>query len=227
MNLGLIVTAAGTGKRIGSLIPKQFHSINGVPILILTLNNLTSSLKFNSIAVTYPKQHLNLVQEMLKKYDYDFVELVEGGEERCHSVWNALQSSRIRQTDYVFIHDAVRPFVSNELMIRLFDNVLKFDAVAPGISIKDTLKEIDKDEFIVKTIDRTNIVAIQTPQAFRTELIITAYKKGLSDSKIFTDEASVVEYFGVKVKYVDGDERNIKITTPQDLLYANFLASQV
>lgn len=225
MKLGLIVTAGGSGKRIGGLIPKQFHSINGIPILILTLKNMTNSLNFESIVVTYPKEHYKLVQEMLKKYEYDFVELVEGGEERFNSVWNALQSKQILQTDYVFIHDAVRPFVNKELVIRVYENLLRYDAVAPGIYIKDTLKKIDSQELIVETIDRTNIVAIQTPQGFRTELIHSAYKKALKDNKIFTDESAVVEYFGAKVKFVEGDERNIKITTPQDLFYANFLAT--
>jgi 2-C-methyl-D-erythritol 4-phosphate cytidylyltransferase len=161
----------------------------------------------------------------LESGNYPDIDLVEGGEERFHSVWNALQTHQIQQTDIVFIHDAVRPFVSKNLMIRIYENVLKYNAVAPGVKIKDTVKEIDNDSFIIHTIDREKLVAIQTPQAYKTTLLTEAYKKALQDGKTFTDEAGILEYYGERVKLVEGDEKNIKITTPDDLILASFLAA--
>ncbi|MCX7909357.1 MAG: 2-C-methyl-D-erythritol 4-phosphate cytidylyltransferase [Ignavibacteria bacterium] len=224
MKLGLIVTAGGSGKRLGGVIPKQFHTIKNQPIIVLSLENLLNSLKFDVVVVTYPIDYYKLTCELLhEKFPSVEIELVPGGNERFDSVRNALQNQRIQGTDYVFIHDAVRPFVSKELIIRLYENVLKYNAVAPAIKIKDTLKEVDDEGFILKTIDRKQVYAIQTPQAFRTELIISAYEKAISEEQSFTDEAGVVENFGQKVKIIEGDEKNIKITTPDDLLLAMFI----
>jgi len=225
MKLGLIITAGGTGKRIGGVIPKQFHTISGKPIILQTIENILKALKFDAIVVTYPLEFLKLITELLEKGNYPDIDLVEGGEERFHSVWNALQTHQIQQTDIVFIHDAVRPFVSKNLMIRIYENVLKYNAVAPGVKIKDTVKEIDNDGFIIHTIDREKLVAIQTPQAYKTTLLTEAYKKALQDGKTFTDEAGILEYYGERVKLVEGDEKNIKITTPDDLILASFLAA--
>lgn len=225
MKLGLIIAAGGTGTRAGGPIPKQFHIISGKPILTMTIENITHCLKFDAIVVTYPVDYFKLLSELLEKSSVKNVELVEGGPTRFDSVWNALQQHSIQQTDIVFVHDAVRPFVDKELIIRIYDNAIRHKAVAPGIRLKDTIKEIDKEEFILKTIDRSNLVAIQTPQAFETGLLISAYEKAISEKKIFTDEAGVVENFGFRVKFVEGSETNIKITTPQDLLLASLIAS--
>jgi 2-C-methyl-D-erythritol 4-phosphate cytidylyltransferase len=225
MKLGLIITAGGTGKRIGGVIPKQFHTISGKPIILQTIENILKALKFDAIVVTYPLEFLKLITELLESGNYPDIDLVEGGEERFHSVWNALQTHQIQQTDIVFIHDAVRPFVSKNLMIRIYENVLKYNAVAPGVKIKDTVKEIDNDSFIIHTIDREKLVAIQTPQAYKTTLLTEAYKKALQDGKTFTDEAGILEYYGERVKLVEGDEKNIKITTPDDLILASYLAT--
>ncbi|MGC8749130.1 MAG: 2-C-methyl-D-erythritol 4-phosphate cytidylyltransferase [Candidatus Kapaibacteriota bacterium] len=223
--LGLVIAAGGTGKRIGGLIPKQFHTINGKPILLATLEKIISILRFDTIVITYPQEHYKIMQELLEKAKIENVELVEGGPTRFESIWNALRTRSIRQTDFVFVHDAVRPFVTKELIIRIYDAVLRFNAVAPGVKIKDTIKELDSEEFITGTIDRSNLVAIQTPQAFKTSLLISAYEKAFSEGKSFTDEAGVVEYFGKPVKFVEGLETNIKITTPQDLILANLMAT--
>lgn len=225
MKLGLILTAGGYGKRVGNPIPKQFHLIKGKAIFIHSLQNLVNSIKFNSVVITYPVEYKKLMFDILIKNDFFDIEIIEGGKERFQSVWNALRSPQIQNTDFVFVHDAVRPFVRKDLVNRLYENVIKHKAVVPGILVKDTLKEIDHDGFVSKTISRTNIVAIQTPQAFSTSLLISAYEKAISEGFSFTDEAGFVEYFGHKVKVVEGDENNIKITTPQDLLYAEFIIS--
>ncbi len=224
MKFALILTAAGIGKRIQTPIPKQFHSIKGKEIFLFTLERLTNFFAFDVIAITYPTQHFKLMLHLLQKYQFNNIELIEGGIERFHSVLNALKNDKIKSTDFVFVHDAVRPFVTKDLLVRLYDNVLKFNAVAPGIPIKDTLKEVDSEGMIEKTIDRSNLVAIQTPQAFKTSLLLLAYEKAINDGKIFTDDAGVVENYGHKVKFIEGEEVNIKITTPSDLLYAEFLA---
>lgn len=225
MKLGLIVAAGGTGKRIGGIIPKQFHTLQGKPILILTIERILASLHFDSVVVTYPREFHNLTSELLEKANFSNVHLVEGGPTRFDSVWNALQTNSIRETNYVFVHDAVRPFVTKELIIRIYDNLLRYNAVAPGVKLKDTIKEINTQDYIVRTIDRTNLVAIQTPQAFRTQLLISAFEKAIAEGKVFTDEAGAVENLGEKVKIVLGSDTNIKITTPEDLLLASFLST--
>lgn len=223
MRIGLIIAAGGTGKRIGGIIPKQFHTLQGKPILVVTLERMLASLRFDTIVLTYPREYFNLTNDVLEKANFSQIHLVEGGTTRFESVWNALQTNSIRETDFVFVHDAVRPFVNKELIIRVYDNVLRYNAVAPGVKIKDTIKEIDNEEFIIRTIDRSNLVAIQTPQAYRTSLLISAFENAISEGKIFTDEAGVVENFGERVKIVAGSETNIKITTQEDLLLASFL----
>lgn len=226
MKFGLILTAGGIGKRISAPIPKQFHTIKGKEIFLFTLERLTNFFMFDVIAITYPAQYYKLIVQLLQRYQFENIELIEGGRERFYSVFNALKNFKIISTDYVFVHDAVRPFFSKDLIVKLYENVLKFNAVAPGIPIKDTLKEIDTEGMIKGTVDRSNIVAIQTPQAFKTSLLFSAFEKAIQEGKVFTDEAGVVENYGHKVKFIEGEEMNIKITTPYDLLYAEFLSSQ-
>jgi len=224
MKIGLILTAGGIGKRFGSETPKQFVFLKGKPLFILTLDNLLKIQEFNNIILTYPKSWENVFFDLIEQFPPSrTVDFVEGGSERFYSVWNALQHPSIQSTDIVLIHDAVRPFITSSLIERLLNGIANFDGVIPGIKVKDTLKESDENGVVLHTLNRDKIFAIQTPQAFKTQILVESYSKAINDGKIFTDDSGVAEFAGFKIKIVEGEEINIKITTPLDFAFAEFL----
>jgi 2-C-methyl-D-erythritol 4-phosphate cytidylyltransferase len=224
MKIGLILTAGGIGKRFGSETPKQFVFLKGKPLFILTLDNLLKIQEFNNIILTYPKSWENVFFDLIEQFPPSrTVDFVEGGSERFYSVWNALQHPSIKSTDIVLIHDAVRPFVTSSLIERLLNGIANFDGVIPGIKVKDTLKESDENGVVLHTLNRDKIFAIQTPQAFKTQILVESYSKAINEGKIFTDDSGVAEFAGFKIKIVEGEEINIKITTPLDFAFAEFL----
>jgi len=224
MKIGLILTAGGIGKRFGSETPKQFVFLKGKPLFILTLDNLLKIQEFNNIILTYPKSWENVFFDLIEQFPPSrTVDFVEGGSERFYSVWNALQHPSIQSTDIVLIHDAVRPFVTSSLIERLLNGIANSDGVIPGIKVKDTLKESDENGVVLHTLNRDKIFAIQTPQAFKTQILVESYSKAINDGKIFTDDSGVAEFAGFKIKIVEGEEINIKITTPLDFAFAEFL----
>jgi 2-C-methyl-D-erythritol 4-phosphate cytidylyltransferase len=224
MKIGLILTAGGIGKRFVSETPKQFVFLKGKPLFILTLDNLLKIQEFNNIILTYPKSWENVFFDLIEQFPPSrTVDFVEGGSERFYSVWNALQHPSIKSTDIVLIHDAVRPFVTSSLIERLLNGIANFDGVIPGIKVKDTLKESDENGVVLHTFNRDKIFAIQTPQAFKTQIIVESYSKAINEGKIFTDDSGVAEFAGFRIKIVEGEEINIKITTPLDFAFAEFL----
>lgn len=228
MKIGLIITAGGIGKRFGYELPKQFVLLKGKPLLLHTMGNLLKTRSFNNIIITYPKGWEKTFFEIIEKSPFPKnIEFVEGGKERFLSVWNALQHPLIKSTDIVLIHDAVRPFVTPALIERLLTQILNFDGVIPAIKVKDTLKELDEAGLVLQTLNRNKIVAVQTPQAFKTRILLDAYHKAIHNGVVFTDDAGVAEYFGFKIKIIEGDEINIKITTPLDLAFAEFLLEKL
>lgn len=224
MKIGLILTAGGIGKRFGSETPKQFVFLKGKPLFILTLDNLLKIQEFHNIILTYPKSWENVFFDLIEQFPPSrTVDFVEGGSERFYSVWNALQHPSIKSTDIVLIHDAVRPFVTSSLIERLLNGIANFDGVIPGIKVKDTLKESDENGVVLHTLNRDKIFAIQTPQAFKTQILVESYSKAINEGKIFTDDSGVAEFAGFRIKIVEGEEINIKITTPLDFAFAEFL----
>ena len=216
MTTTFIVTAGGIGKRMGSDIPKQFIEINGLPILMHTLHKLHG---FNSKAqfiLTLPGDWFDYWTDLRKKHDFLIdVELVEGGQERFHSIKNAL---KIAQGDIIAIHDGVRPLVSKDTLERLVDGVKKYRAVIPVLGMKESVRMLRENQS--EAINRDLVKIVQTPQFFSNELIQRAYKSEFSNE--FTDDASVVEKLGFSVELVPGNEENIKITTPLDLKMAEY-----
>jgi 2-C-methyl-D-erythritol 4-phosphate cytidylyltransferase len=216
MTTTFIVTAGGIGKRMGSDIPKQFIEINGLPILMHTLHKLHG---FNSKAqfiLTLPGDWFDYWNDLRKKHDFLIdVELVEGGQERFHSIKNAL---KFAQGDIIAIHDGVRPLVSKDTLERLVDGVKKYRAVIPVLGMKESVRMLRENQS--EAINRDLVKIVQTPQFFSNELIQRAYKSEFSNE--FTDDASVVEKLGFSVELVPGNEENIKITTPLDLKMAEY-----
>lgn len=216
MTTTFIVTAGGLGKRMGGDIPKQFMEINGKPVLMHTLLKLHA---FNSKAqfiLTLPTEWVEFWNDLRKKFDFTIdVQVVEGGKERFHSIKNALKNAT---GEIIAIHDGVRPLVSHNTLQRLLESMAKYEAVIPITGIKESVRLITTNAS--EPINRDLLKIVQTPQVFRRELILKAYETEFSES--FTDDASVVEKFGVSIQLIQGNEENIKITTPQDLKLAEY-----
>jgi 2-C-methyl-D-erythritol 4-phosphate cytidylyltransferase len=217
-----IVLAAGQGKRMKSKVQKQYLLIKEKPVLYYTLSAFENSPLINEIILVTGKDEIAYCQkEIVENYGFSKVQkIVAGGKERYHSVYEGIKA--IETADYVFIHDGARPFVDGEMIARVCDAVAEYKACVVGMPVKDTIKIADDAGFAEQTPDRRKVWQIQTPQTFEYQLIKGAYEKLLEDEpEGITDDAMVVETMtDHKVKLVEGSYRNIKITTPEDLLVA-------
>ncbi len=216
-SLDCIFLAAGIGKRMKKNVPKQLIRIGGKPILIYSLETLVKSGYFKNIIITYPEGYRQEYEKILSSYFVNdalkkFI-LVKGGETRQESVFNGL---KYVDTKRVLIHEAARPFLSLDLIKK----VLSYSdaAVVPVISIPFTVA--GGDEFMKKIFKRDELKNIQLPQVFDTPILLESHQKAREDKLIFTDDSTLVFYYGNKVRFVPGEETNIKITTPTDLLLA-------
>ena len=235
MKVVAIIPAAGLGTRMApggkrAQPSKQFFEINGAPILIHTLRVFARNQQISQIMVALRKNEMERFSRQLAKEKLTAkVEVVEGGEHRQESVANALSSLQAAKDDIVLIHDAVRPFVDDEIIGNVIREVEKHGAAIAGLPAVDTIKQVERaaeGALITSTIPRERVVQAQTPQGFRYELIKQAFDSASGDGYIGTDEASLVERMGVDVWVVMGSARNIKITTPADLELAEFLLAQ-
>ena len=219
-----IIPAGGAGKRLKAQVAKQYLLLDHVPVLIHTLKVFQKSKVIDDIVLALPPDNLVSVrQELLDKYGFSKVTtIVAGGKERQDSVRNGLATIN-GKCDVVVIHDAVRPFVT-EKMIRLVVAAAKTaGAASAGVKAKDTIKETKKDNMVAATIPRQNVWLTQTPQAFKFELLKKAYKTAYNEKFYGTDDATLVERIGKKVKMINGSYENIKITTSEDLFIAQAL----
>ena len=209
---------------------KQFFEINGAPILVHTLRVFARNQQISRIVVALRKSEMERVRSQLEKEKLAAkVEMVEGGEHRQNSVANALAHLKAAKDDIVLVHDAVRPFVDDEIIANVVREVEKHGAAIAGLPASDTIKQVERaaeGALITSTIPRERVVQAQTPQGFRYELIKRAFDSALADGYVGTDEASLVERMGEEVWVVMGSARNIKITTPADMELAEFLIAQ-
>lgn len=216
-----IVLAAGQGKRMNTSTQKQFLLIKDKPVLYYSLLEFQKSIIDEIVLVTSSESIDYCRTEIVDKYHFHKVkDIVVGGRERYHSVFNGIQA--IKECDYLFIHDGARPFINQEIISRTVDAVEIYQACAVGMPVKDTIKIVDGEEFAIETPVRDRLWTIQTPQAFQFDVIKTAYTKIMENHDIHvTDDAMVIEnVMNRKVKLVKGSYENIKITTPEDLLVA-------
>jgi 2-C-methyl-D-erythritol 4-phosphate cytidylyltransferase len=210
----VIITGGGTGVRMGEDIPKQFLCIGCLPIIMHTIN--TFKLFADIIIVTLPEQYHNYWKEIQRKYNFHVPHiLVAGGDTRFHSVKNAIK--HLPYESLVAVHDAVRPFVTPNLIKSCFEHAKIHGTAVAAVPLKDSLRTLSNSKS--KGIDRSNFFAVQTPQVFSCEIIKKSYNQIFSPK--FTDDASVVEAFGYDIQLVEGEELNFKITTPTDLMLAN------
>ena len=212
----VIIVAGGSGQRMGAGIPKQFLLLDGKPILQRTIERFADAFDDAKFLVVLPEEHIDTWKGLCERYSLGCPHtIVRGGISRYQSVRNALE--KVPDGALVMIHDGVRPFASEDLLKRMvasMDETL-CRALVPVLPMTDTLRSTEQDS---QVIDRSKILRVQTPQVFFSEDIKAAYRGPFDMS--FTDDASVAERFGVKIKTIPGESFNIKITTPEDMVFA-------
>ncbi len=225
MKVGAIIPAAGRGKRIGASVPKQFLEIQGKPLLHHTLTVFASCKLIDYVVLVMPRADVDeMGEDWLNKYEI-VREVVVGGEQRQDSVYNGFNSLE-EGTDIVVVHDGVRPFTTPQMIIATVEAAQQHGAAITAIPVSDTVKQA-ADGFVKQTVSRDGLWRVQTPQAFQYGLLQQAFKKAKKDSYYGTDEGSLVEYLGERVKIVPGSELNIKITRKEDLVLGESLLSRI
>ncbi len=221
-----IFPAAGQSKRMQSSTNKNFLEIDDQPILIHTLLKFSKSDKIEKLIVAAAVDEVKIVEEMLAEVEgLKPFQIVEGGSERQYSIANALKFLP-DNCDVVLVHDAARPLISVETIEEVIAAARIYGCAIAAVPEKNTIKVIDDDGFVVDTPPRATLVSVQTPQGFKRDIIVKAYEQAERDNFLGTDDSSLVERLGYKVKIVKSDYKNIKITTPEDILIAEaFLRS--
>jgi 2-C-methyl-D-erythritol 4-phosphate cytidylyltransferase len=215
-----VIVAGGTGSRMNNSIPKQFLLLQGKPVLFYTINSFLQAYDDLQIILVLPEDHIAAGQEIIDAFfDYSRIQLAVGGRTRFHSVQNGLQL--VDEESIVFVHDAVRCLVSVSLIKRCYDAAMETGSAIPVVDSKDSVRLITEDGN--EALERSYVKLVQTPQTFHSKILLPAYQIDYKDK--FTDEATVVEAFGLKVKLVTGEENNFKITRPVDLIMAEQLLS--
>lgn len=222
--VSVIIVCGGSSSRMNG-IDKMFAEVGGMPISSLTVSAFQKCDFVDNIIIVTKDDSVLKMQQMCEKYKFSKVsDIVEGGNCRQRSVANGLD--RVADVGIVLVHDGARPFVSEACILRVIDAAKKYGAATCAVKLKDTVKQITNDGLVVSTPDRESLVSVQTPQGFNTELYKLAVNNAQFDLEKYTDDCSVVEASGHEVYTVEGDYKNIKITTAEDLLYAEVLAGK-
>lgn len=222
----LIIPAAGSGSRLKKEIPKPYLEIAGKTILEHTITCFLSLDGLRQVAVATSESYLNITREILEKILPSNIMgiCVVGGRERQHSIYNALQE--VSEADLVIVHDAVRPFVTPAQIEACCSTAIDAGGAVLGVPAKDTIKRIDRELLIEETPSRRYLWQAQTPQVFKTKILMEAYSKAFEDDYIGTDDSSLVERLNYNVRMVEGSRSNFKITYPLDLKLARLLIEQ-
>ena len=214
-----IVLAGGSGKRMNSDIPKQYMMLKGKPVIYYSLKAFQDNPHIDDIILVTSDEYIEYVRNNILDSSLGKVSaVIHGGRERYDSVWEGLKC--IKEAGYVFIHDGARPCISQKLINDCYENVVKEGACIAAVPVKDTIKIADSEGYASETPDRSTLWQIQTPQVFEVDLIKSAYSNLYSSKKFngVTDDAMVLERFGEhRIKLVNSDYTNIKITTPEDM----------
>ena len=215
---GVVIVAGGSGRRMGGALPKQFMIVDGMPIVARTINTFAEALPGGDIVVVLPEEHIPMWQNLASRFDVAKHRCVAGGKERFHSVKAGVEVLG-DEVEYIAVHDGVRALVTKRLIIGAMLAAEEHKAVIPVMGVVDSYRQVEGSES--RIIDRTTLRTVQTPQVFEAALLRKAYEQEY-DAK-FTDDASVVEAMGVNIALIEGERGNIKITTPDDLEYAEWL----
>ncbi len=225
--IGVIIPAGGDGVRVGGNVKKQFIMIEGMPVWAHTVGVFDACDQIDDIVLAVPDEDIHEVEAGVSRFGFRKVRaVVAGGVRRQDSVWNALQVLRAFDPKIILVHDAVRPCVSTSIIINVIAAADQFRAAIPGIGPKDTIKKLNGDSFVSSTPERASLLIAQTPQGFHASILYEAFEKADAEKYLGTDEASLVERLGVRVKIVEGSYQNFKITTSEDLALAEFVLRQ-
>lgn len=213
-----VIVAAGSSSRMGGT-PKQLMNLAGVPVIMRTALAFERCDRIRDILLVAREEEIPLLQRLCDEYRITkLTDIVPGGATRARSVQNGI--ARCRDCAYVAIHDGARPLVSGEVILRTIEGAERVGAAAAAVGLKDTVKQTDKDGFVVETPDRATLRAVQTPQTFRLSDYRAAAEALGEGLDALTDDCAVMEAAGKPVLLVEGDYRNIKITTPEDMTVA-------
>lgn len=211
-----IIPSGGLGKRTNSPLPKQYIQFAGKELIAYTLQVFQSSKHVDEIIVAAQSSYFPLMESIKQNFGLTkFTCLVEGGEERQHSVYNALKSIKADENDIILVHDAVRPLLTKEILYDSIQTAKNFGAAVVALKAKDTL--IRGTESVVDYVDRSEFFYAQTPQVFKYKIIIDAMKKAKAENFVGTDESMLVHRAGYEVKIVNGSSLNFKVTTNEDI----------
>lgn len=210
-----VIVAGGKGLRMGNAVPKQFLPLAGKPVLYYTIRAFLDAFEDIKPVLVLPQDQLSYAQIVLQAFPERIdLAIVTGGETRFHSVQNGLKA--VSGNSVIFVHDGVRPLVSPDLIQRCYAQAIVQGSAIPAIPVADSMRIVDGDTS--RAVDRQHMRSIQTPQTFRSDVLLPAFEQGYHEG--FTDEATVVEAYGVAVHLIEGEKGNIKLTTPEDMLVA-------
>ncbi|MHB0970049.1 MAG: 2-C-methyl-D-erythritol 4-phosphate cytidylyltransferase [Thermoanaerobaculia bacterium] len=216
MHWTVIIPAGGSGARFGSDVPKQYLPLRGRPLLAHTVGRFTGREEFSSIVIAASPSWHDFIRELTAGEGWTNVGVVNGGATRQESVLNGLRHAKSAGSEWVAVHDAVRPFFSDVTLRRLLAAATECGAALPALPATETI-HLERDGIIVETPDRSSLMAAQTPQCFRLSLLLESIERALRDGISGTDEAAVVARYGGTVRIIPGDRTNLKITHADDL----------
>jgi 2-C-methyl-D-erythritol 4-phosphate cytidylyltransferase len=224
LKIAAIIPGAGSGERLAAPENKPFLLLGEKPVLIHAVQRFQDSPEIDEIVVVVQGKDIARAETLVAEYHLGkVVAVVEGGDRRQDSVYCGLKKLLGRAIAYVLVHDAVRPFLDSSRIHEVLRIAEEHGAAVLAIQPKDTIKLSNGTPFVQKTLDRTRLWAVQTPQCFSMELLMKAYDSAIKDKFVATDDSSLVERLGVKVRIVEGSYDNIKITTPEDLELAEMI----
>jgi len=223
MNYAIIV-AAGKGKRMNNKVNKILLMLNDKPIIYHSKKPFEDSALIDKILLIANKDDIIDLNSVVKVNNFKKIEIIEGGEERQDSVYNGIRLlNNAKGDDIILIHNGVNPFVSSSLIDEVIKSAKEHGACVAAVKTKDTIKEVDEDNFIIKTLDRGRLWQMQTPQAAKYKLLVKAFVKAYNDNYYGTDDVELIERLGWRVKIVECNKDNFKITTPVDMENAKLI----
>lgn len=214
----VVIPAAGQGKRMKAGMNKLFIELAGIPIIVYTLRVFEADPNCKGIFLCINPEEKEIFSEMMVRYNLKKIKnLVSGGKERQHSVFNGIK--QVNEDGIVLVHDGARPFIDHTLITAVTEAAAVHGGAVVAVPVKDTIKKV-KNHTVIETVERSSLWSVQTPQAFRVSLIKKAHEQAATQGFLGTDDASLLECMGKQVFIIEGDYDNIKITTREDLYFA-------
>lgn len=209
-----IIAAGGNASRLNIEGGKQLMNLAGKPVFIHSIEYFQAHPQIHEIIIVIQAGDIEIARDLVKEYNLSKVShIVASGKTRQDSVYNGF--SQIKEDGYVLVHDGARPLMKSEYITSIIDYLADYDGAIIGVPVVDTIKQVGDDKIIAATPKRSSLYAAQTPQGFRVDILRNAFEN--KDKASFTDDASMVEYVGGKVRIIEGDTENLKITHPKDI----------